>query len=434
MPNHKLSAPGADLSTGYSGLRYRRFAPAGSGKKFLYYIIENIMINVAIFMIFVTYNPFREEFLTMNLHPLLIVVALMALKYGNYLGVLSAFMAGITFLYTYHLLGKDLVLFVAEWSHYKFILMFFLTAVLLGTFKDRSDYAINNLTDELNSAKEELAELIETEKKSQFINEELKKQIVRSEDSILALYEVASALETVNSEEVFTETMALMARFVRARTVSIYTVDKRAEYLRLKIRMGNFSKAGASLKIGEHDYLEQVVKGQKIIKVNAESKGAAPVFSAPLVRNQQTIAVINVEETDLLMVTEYYYNLFKLTVEWISKALVRAIEVEQFSDQDYFYENTRIMKAERFNQRLNEEKRRLSNFGLKFGLFSFKKGEYVLADFNLKLNEIIRQVDVIGYDPLEDEMHILLPVTSPESASAVKERILSAFNYKLKEV
>ena len=400
----------------------------------LYCVIENILFNAAIFMVFFTYNPFREEFITLNLHPLLIVVALMALKYGNYLGVLSAIMASITFLYAYQLLGKDLVLFVSEWSYYKFILMFFLTAVVLGTFKDRSDYALNNLTDELSSAKKELAELIEAEKKSQFINEELKKQIIRSEDSILALYEVASALDTVNSEEVYTETMALMARFVKAKTVSIYTVDQDAEYLRLKIRMGNFGKAGASLKIADHDYLKQVVKGQEIIKVTAESRGTDPIFSAPLVKNNQTIAVINVEEADLNMVTEYYYNLFKLTVEWISKALMRAMEMEQFSYQDICYEHTRIMKIERFNQRLEEEKRRLANFGLKFGLISFKKSEYTLVDFSLKLNEVIRQVDVIGYDSVKDEIQILLPVTPQEAVSAVKERILSEFGYKLKEV
>lgn len=393
-------------------------------KRLLYYAIENAIFLTVIVAIFFILNPSREEFISMNLHPLLILVALMSLKYGNYLGILNASLASVVFIYAYFLLGKDLIIFFAEWSYYKFLLMFFLTAVILGSFKDKSDDIIKNLREELFQAQDDLAILKELEKKSQIINAELRKQIVGAEDSILSLYEVASALETLNSEELYTEIMTVMARFLHAKTVSIYNVDRHQRYLRLKIRMGYSGRMNPSMKIEDHDYLRKVVHEQKITKLGADSTEKDPIFSAPIIKNRQTIAVLNVEDTDFSMVTEYNYNLFKIIMEWISKSLIRALEVEEIKSKDIYFEGTRIMKMEQFNRRLEEEKRRYYKFGLKYGLIKLDRLNITLEELGIKLNEMIRQVDIAAYDPGKDELHLLLPITPEEVLVKVKERII----------
>lgn len=403
-------------------------------KKTIYCLVENFIFNTAIFFVFFMHNPLRENFINMNIHPLLIVVALMALRYGNYLGVISAAIATATFVYAYYLLGRDLILFVIDFSYYKFILMFFLTAFILGQFRDRSDSKIHDLTTELDHVKENYDELLETEKKSRIISEELKKQVIGAEKSILSLYEIATSLETTSPEAVYTETMGLLARFLDVKTASIYIVDKHQQYLRLKLRMGEFAAMSNSIKVVDFNHFQKIIHDKETVKMDVTSKEKVPLLSAPVIKEQKVIAIINIEEIDFEILTEYSYNLFKIIVDWISKALVRAIELEGVLGENYFLENTRIMDMESFNKRLLEEKKRLQEYGLKYALLSLRKGTYTIADFYKKISKSIRDVDAIGYNQEENIIHILLPATPAEMVPKVEERILAAFDYKLEQI
>ncbi len=391
--------------------------------KVVYCILENVVILAVIFLIWFTYNPMRENFIHINLHPLLILVALMSLKYGNYLGVLSASMASLVFLYAYHLLGRDLIIFFTEWSHYKFILMFFLTAVVLGSFKDRKDLTITDLRAELLRAEAEIEQLTEFDKKSRVINEQLHKQIVGAEDSLLSLHEVANALESVEPEVIYTEMMTVLARFLEARTVSIYSVDNENGYVRLKLRMGGAGVMASSLKIAEHPYLQQVINEQCIARQSAESHASEPVFSAPIIKDSKTVAVINVEEAGLWAVTEYYYNLFRVIVGWCNKALVRAMEYERVACKQCYYTESRIMQMGQFEKRVEEEEKRRSKFGLDYSLITLKNVRHSLPALNEAVNDLLRTVDVAAYDPRQSELHILLPVTARDFAAKVEARL-----------
>jgi len=386
-------------------------------------VVENIVLNLAIFLVFFHFNPLRQAFLTMNIHPLLILVALMSLRYGNYLGIISAAIASATFVYAYHLLGRDLIIFFLEWSHYKFLLMFFLTAVVLGSSKDRADFAIDRLHEELAETKSELTDLSEAKQKSEFVAAELKKQIIGAEDSILSLYEVATSLETVRSEEVYTEVMTVMARFLKANTVAIYMVDQERGYLRLKVHMGDSENLKVSLRVDDHAYLQSVVKELKVVKIGGASAATDPIFSAPISKEGRAIAVINIEDADISMVTEYTYNLFKIIVEWISKALTRALEIEDVVDKDAYFPGTIIRRWENFALRVEEEKRRYSKFGLPYGLIRIRRGDRSLAQFSAELKGSIRQVDAVGFDVEKNELHILLPFTTCVVLSKVAERL-----------
>jgi len=396
--------------------------------RWLYCVIESIVLSAAIFLVFFYFNPLREAFITMNIHPLVILVALVALRYGNYLGLVGAAIASATFMYAYYLLGRDLIVFFLEWSHYKFLLMFFLTAVLLGSAKDRSDIALGKLREELAQTKEELAGLSENEKKSHLIASELKKQIVGAEDSILSLYEVATSLDTVHSEEVYTEVMTVMARFLRAKAVSIYMVDRDQGFLRLKVHMGDSEGLKASLRIDDHAYLQSVIRELKIVKISGDSASTDPIFSAAIIKEGDVIAVINIEDADMSMVTQYTFNLFKVIVEWISKALTRALEVEGLVERDAYLPGTIIRTWDHFVARVEEEKRRYTKFGLPYGLIRIPRGDFPLEDISTMLGGLIRQVDAVGFDMSQNEVHILLPITNCAVLAKVVERLTKALH------
>lgn len=400
-------------------------------KTVLFCLAENVLFNLIIFLVWFTFNPFRDDFINMNIHPLLIVVSLMALRYGNYLGILSAVIAGITFVYAYYLLGRDLVLFALDWEHYKFLLMFFLSAVILGTQRDKLNYSITLLREKLKVAQVEKENAVVAEEKYRFISEQLKKQIFSAEESILSLYEMASALENVNPEEVYTEIMTLMTAMLKAKVVSIYTVDNRNGYLRLKIRLGDIEYNHSSIKIDDHAYLRKVVYDRQATRINYESEEIEPVFSAPIVKDGNVIAVVNLEKADFEMVTVHSFTMFKLTVQWITKALLRAIEVDNVLHTDRFHEGTRFLKMHFFEERINVEKKRKDKFGLEYALLKFRRNGYSLSELDREIVKLIRQVDIAGYDESSDEINILFPVTSSDNFQKLKNRLSSKINLGL---
>lgn len=403
-------------------------------KKLRYCLIETIIIDFIIFIIFYRLSPVKDNFLTLNLHPLLIVTSMMALRYGNYLGLISATISSLVYVYVYYLLGKDLYIFLIDFSYYKFLLMFYLSAVILGRFKDNYEFRLKNMDLEFDLLKKSYDELHELYEKCTFIREQMKKQIIGAQYSIISLFEAASSLVKLNPEEVYTETLGILSKFLGARSISIYTVDDRQEYLRLKIKVGDFTEIRNSIKVDEDECYKLLVFEKKVIKHDINCQDDFPIMSAPLIKDDKVIAIINIDEMNFEEVTDYSYNLFKVIVEWINKALVSAIEIEEDINKDYYYDSTRIMKFDRFIQRLEEEKKRKSKFKLEYCLLAYKRNEIDLNILDINFRQILRKTDVIGYDDENDIVYVLLPATKTKNLDLINEKILNIFNYKLEFV
>jgi len=401
-------------------------------RMFISCAIENIFFNIIIFLIWFALNPFRADFQSLNIHPLLVLVSLMALRYGNYLGILSAFIASMTFTYAYFLLGRDMILLFVAWDNFKFFLMFFSAAIVLGTHKDKLMYIIDRLNEKLKLAAQNEENAVNEKEKYRLINEQIKSQIFNTEESLLALYDMASALENVKTEELYTEIMILMTAILNAKVVSIYTVDNVNGFLRLKIRMGSLPYDHASIRIDDFDYLRKVVYNQEIIKLDTNSKEHDPIFSAPIVKDGIVFAVVNLEKTDFDMVTLYSYNKFKLTIKWISKALFRAIEMDEISNVDRFHEGTKFLKSSFFEDRFRIEKNRKNKFGVDHIVLRFGRSGFSLQHLNDEIVKLVRQVDVLGYNEETDEISILFPVAAPSDLDKLKRRLSGKLDIDLR--
>lgn len=398
-------------------------------KKFKYAFIENILIDGLIFIVFFQMNPLKENFLNMNIHPLLIVVSLTALRYGNYIGLISAFMSSITYIIGYLALGRDLYLLIVDFDYYKFILMFFLAAIIFGRFKDNYDFKIKNKNMEYDLLKKDNEDLKSEYEKLKFIKEELRKQIVGAEYSITSLYEIASTLETLDSEDIYTEVMHILEKFLKAKSMSIYTIDEIGGFLRLKLKKGEDKIIPNSIVANDHKYITKLLKEKKVIKnnmFNQTEQNNYPLMSGPILKDNKVIAIVNIENMDFDMITEYSYNLFKVIIDWINKALVQALEVELEANKQKFYIGTRIMKYEFFNNRLQEEIERRERYDMDFALIKFYNKILSIEQLEEIFKKSIRQVDVVAYDEINKTVYLLLPTTQISSSLKVQERVLNA--------
>ena len=394
-------------------------------KRLIKCIGETIAADIIILFAFWRINPMVEEFFALNIHPFVIVSAAIALRYGNYLGVISASITSAIFVYMYGFLGRDMYLFFVDFANYKFLIMFFLTAVVLGRFKDNYTYNMEMNSEKYRLLNEKHKDLEQLYDKNRFINKELKKQIVDSENSIISLYEIASSLDSLDPEEIYTQTMGIMARFLGAKTVSIYTVNEKRDFLRLKIRMGEGIGLANSVDINSIPCVKKIIDGKQAVKFDhlMNCSGNMPIMGAPIVYDGSTIALINLEDAEFESITDYSYYLFKLITEWINKALAQAIAIEGHINRDKYYEETRIMKYGEFKERLAEEKKRKIRFGLEYGLLKFNYFEDSIRNIDNTLSSLIRDVDVVGYDESKEELYILLPATPRKVTHVVEERL-----------
>lgn len=403
-------------------------------KKLKYALVETILIDILIFLIFFQMNPLKENFLFMNIHPLLIVVSLIALRYGNYIGIMSALIASLTYTVAYLSLGRDLYLFIIDFNYYKFFLMFFLSATVLGRFKDDYDFKMQNKNMEYELLEKDNEELKSEYEKLKFIKEELRKQIVGAEYSITSLYEIASTLETLDSEDVYTEVMHILTKFLKAKMISIYTVDEYGKFLRLKLKKGEDKIIANSIRVKDHLCFTNVLEQKTVIKnkIFYENKDfSCPLMIGPILKDDRVIAIINIESMDFEMITEYSYNLFKVIVDWINKALVQALEVEEEVNKKRFYSGTSIMKYEFFKKRLNEEIERRERYGMDFVLIKLLNKSLSIEQLEKVFLKSMRIVDVVAYDEKERIAYILLPATENKNSLIVQERVLNASNNNL---
>ena len=77
-------------------------------------LLESIVYTILVLLIFYFLPYTKKEFLILNLHPLEVVVALMSLRYGTYLGILSSFIAIFGYIFAYLHSGNDMILFLLK--------------------------------------------------------------------------------------------------------------------------------------------------------------------------------------------------------------------------------------------------------------------------------------------------------------------------------
>lgn len=357
----------------------------------------------------------------------------MSLRYGNIIGLFQAGICSILYIISYTLLDKDLFLLLIDFNNYKFLLMFFGTAILLGLVRDRYEQRIADLLVENKKLSDESGQIKKNYDKIQLAKEELKKQIIGAEDSILSLYDVASSLESMESEEIFSEVMGILVKFLKAKTVSIYTINKYQSYFRLKVRFGDKKLLPNSIEIKSDPFFDKI-KTSKVAQKPEPSDPNLPIFSAPLVHEGELIGVMNMEEADFTIVTDYTFNLFKIITEWTAKSLTRALLYEHQMRPEKYFQKTAILRIDFFKKRLAHEQTRFSKYGIPFLHLTYKSPIKNVEQIQEKIKTAVREGDVLGYEEKKSILHVLLPVCPENLKPLIEGRIMDAFDKKLKPI
>lgn len=396
-------------------------------KKTFYCTIESIVYSVVIYILFFHFNNLKEDFLIMNLHPLVVMVGFLALKYGVYIGFISSIMAIITYILAYISLGNDIFLFFLKFEYYKFFLMFLFIDILLGKIKLNFEEQKEKITEE----KIEFENKYEDQKRKNteliIINNKLKNQIISSRESLITLYKIKRSLRDKTVEQLYTEIMIIFKEFLNCDTASVYKIVEKNN-LRSILKLGNSNMPSFILFESEiGDRFKEVVKSKVPMEFPVDLDDKQPVYISPVYIKGELSGFINIEKLNFNVKERYTFEMFKIVSEELEDALELIFEKMKVEHKEYFYDETgNIVKWDYFNTIVEECERRKNLFETNYLLFEAK---------NLKLSsqEIIEIIkDKIwgnDYITFNDEyIRFLFTMTGLSRKENLKSKIESYFD------
>ena len=283
-------------------------------------LLESVVYTILVLLIFYFLPYTKKEFLILNLHPLEIVVALMSLRYGTYLGILSSFIAISGYIFAYLHSGNDMILFLLKFQYYKFFLMFLFTAMILGKFK----LNYKNREEDLKKGFEHLENSFQEEKEKNQqlldINISLKNQIIRSGGSIVSFHNLKRELLQIKKEESYEKILEIFRQLLACEVCSMYTLADNKLTRRFEIGKSKM----------EREILLDTKEGERFLEVSKKSTslnfpfditGKQPIFIGHLYNEKNIIGFLEIENFSYTTGEKYNFELFKILMEEINEIL-----------------------------------------------------------------------------------------------------------------
>lgn len=376
-------------------------------------LLESLVYSFLIYLIFFKYLRFGDSFLEMNLHPLVIMVGFIALKYGAYLGLIGSFIATGIYLYTYLSLGNDLGLFFISVDYYKFFLIFLFVNLVLGKFKNIFDEKIEELNNEKHQLSKKYREERDKNLELTILSNKLKNQIVNSRHSLITLYHIKNSLKNKNIEQVYTEIMILFKDFLECESASIYKLvdDKRL------VNILSFGNRTLDYSIDfESEIAKQfreVYKSRKPQEYPLNIALKTPIYVAPIFDRDKIIGFINVEKLSFNVKERYTFELFKIIVEELRDAMVEILKRVEVENSKYYIESApKILQKEYFDSVVAENKRREEILKESYVLLEAKNKGFTPKEISDALSDKIEGNIYITAD--EKYIQVLFSMTKKE--------------------
>jgi len=384
------------------------------------FIIDVLLASIILSLFYIFGSSF-ETFSRMQPHPIYILASLIAMRNGNVMGVLIALIMSVLYTIFYFVDQGSLIGFFAEYHNSMNISITFLATTIFGIGFEKYRESIERRTEKIEDSSIRFNELRDKYYRVNRLYHDLKIQVVNSDNSLLNLYEISQKFNTFNEDELFTELVGIMSRFLKTDAVSIYNFTSNG-FMRLKIKNGEYP-IDYSIDTLEDKRFELLIDSKKPLKKSDVEDPKFPVMAAPIIIDDLIEAVVCIDDIDFSVGNEYSFQIFKMIIDWFHDSL-RKIDLVNPDDSIRYYDNTKIMKYKNFLERLETEKIRRERYSLDYVYMIFNVNRMDIDGINRRLQSAIRSVDVVSFDEENSRLHILLPATSTKNEESIRNKIL----------
>ncbi|MDD9272245.1 hypothetical protein ACFPES_35125 [Paenibacillus sp. GCM10023248] len=381
------------------------------------------------------YLVYRLDWLAWSLNPFMFLILYFALRYGNRVGVMAA--AGVSLLHiaAYLSVHGDMYGLFDRWEQAKWFICYWGIALFVGHVASDLRFKYSMVADELEEMNAQLAKVEGSYRDLHVVKKALETKVIGAQESLFTLYRIAKALDSEDSEIIFTDAVRLCKDLIQAGSIVIYRMNQNGDVLRLKVYYGPETRYPATVFLDKPSIYSRV-REEKSIQMRLEGEPLdVPIMAGPLLdQNQNIVAVIGLNGMDLVSLNKYTLDLFRLILTWMGESCVKAFERERKLKDERYFPGTKVMVPEYFYAKLNEEALRETDFDQKFLLLKLpvELGDMEESAALLEINELtqrmLRDEDAMSYDAFRGELLFLLPATSPELAALIEERIRNRFD------
>lgn len=289
-------------------------------KKLILINLESFIATLLVYVIFYELSPQKLKYFSLNIHPLVILVAIQSIRYGTLYSLPIVLYSILFYFLPYFRSGQDIFLFFTVYQYYKFILMFILINLILGRQKDKQDLKLILIKDARDRERREKILINRSNDNLTETQNILNKRIFESEASILALDHIETELSSCNNSDIFKKFLELLNKYTHCITVCFYKYSENDNLLIREEFIGESSFENTiDLKIAKK-FFSDALKRKTPFEVVYEKNR---YYLAPIFLKEKLYGIIHIEKSEYDYKDNYQLDFFTLLIEKLHEKLAK---------------------------------------------------------------------------------------------------------------
>lgn len=387
-------------------------------------------ILVGVGFVFTPEDPFFHE---THPHPLWILILLMAIRYGSPVGGGVGFVSGLLYLLSgfylhqyclqeaFQLGSADLV---------RALLMVVVGGAIGEAIASREGKA-EYLRGEIRRARQEVEEERLRRGEIEQAYRKLEARIAGQSDTMIALYESARHLESLEIRDIYRGLIAILQEYLGVERCSIWELQPDRRFSRIvpeEEKKTTLSRLGwAVVREGRVVTARELFQDQKVLPEEG-------VMAGPLKVKEEIVALVIVESMRFAGFTPTAVKLFSILLEWSSRSLANAILLQEAKNQQVYDREIGLLTPAFLQTRADQEVRlafrRKSTASLLVCRIAGRGTAEVLRRFVIVFARLFQRMtrtsDAVAYWPEKRSFVLFLPDAPREGAEVLRKKIQGA--------
>lgn len=356
----------------------------------------------------------------------LFFVILIGSMHGTFFGVTGGIVACVFYVLDWVQAGNEGYLLLVNVDNWLPFVVYLVGGGMFGYIHETMRMKINTLQREREQSQEETA-FIETMYQQTYEDRnKLQEQVMRSRDSYGRIYNIARELDTLQPEQVFLSTLNVLEDTMQNHSVAMYSASSKSSFIRLVVQSRAIAmKLTKSLDVKTLPLLADALeKGELFMNSNLEA--GYPSMAAPVMQDNEPVALVVLWDVPFEKQTLYYRNLFNVVVGLVQSSMARAL-MHFDNAADLYLEGTMILGDKAFREAMGVYRTMRKQKASSFLLLRVHaaEGEISIEEMDERLRKAVRTTDIIGR--LDNgTYYALLPQAGIENLPQIDNRFLNA--------
>ena len=402
------------------GQKIKNFFELDFFKSKAFKTILNYLENLVLFgIVLLLTDFFKNSFLNEYIDIRVAYIALMGLVHGLRQSSVSAALCIATVLINYEMSDYGLITVVYDINVLIMILIFITVAMITGNIRQRFNNQNEELEDALERTQDQLDYTRSMYKESIAVKDSLQFQVLNATDSYGRIFSSVEKLDSLHFDKLKTELIIVAQEIMRNDSIALYMMGRNTRFSRLISYSHKLAHMPKSVEIISRPEFNKVYQSHEMFVNRDVSNTKAPMMLAPIVDDNRVIAMLALYDAPLEVLTLSYENLFRITARLVSQAIIRAYSYREALEDKWYINDTQVLTAESFSEKLIHAQEASSNEQASFVLLRVDENSHKLL-FESS-SKYVREFDYVGMGK-NGEMFLLLNNVSRQDLPFIQKR------------